>query len=396
MPSFFVNFDVIPDSMKCFKLFFFFLIAFFGSTVFAQDQEPLIDSVPKIPGSDYTDFLISDSLKRFYIVEDDSTYTYKMIVEDLDELLREHSSVLHAVTVGKSEFGLEMKTVRIGREVPKKDCVFLVGNIHAREDFSSKLLMKFLNVYLLSIDGKSNLYPLAAAMLDSVDIYIMPVANPDGLKIAQEDFEGITDSVNAYINSIYCLEDFPEWKANGKGIDLNRTFDDGNFAVKKGGGFQPKPASEGYKGAYPAQPVETQNIQKFLALTEPLVTASFHTKGNILFWADAQTHPFLGTIDTKIIDKIAAASGFKVATIAKYASEYGCGLENYVRSKHGLIGTCVELSSGDRTRQQHADDQFNVQVWKLAWNIPWIFIENAALYNKEIRANSEAYLILNF
>jgi len=378
--------------MNYLRLIFIIIASFFSSSVFSQVEAVEEDSIPKLPGSDYADFFIHDSLRELYVVEDDSTYTYSMITEDLDYFLEQYPSVVHPVPIGKSEFGLELRTIRIGREVPKKDCVFLVGNIHAREDFSSKLLMKFLNVYLLSIDGKSNLYPNAALMLDSVDIYIMPVANPDGLKIAQEDFEGIVDSVNAHIDSIYCLEDFPEWKANGKGIDLNRTFDDGNFAVKKGSSYQPAPASEGYKGEYPAQPLETQHIQRFLEQSVPLVTASFHTKGNILFWADAQTHPFLGTIDTKIIEKVSLASGFKVATIAKYASEYGCGLENYVRAKYGLLGTCVELSNGDRTRQQHADDQFNVQVWNPAWNVPYIFIENAVLYNKEIRANSDAYL----
>lgn len=363
---------------------------FFSTQVFCQLPE---DSILKPPGSDYNRFLVNDAFRSAYVVEDDSTYTYAMIVEDLDHLLKKYPGVLHDVPVGKSEFGLNMRTVKIGRSgAPRKESVFLVGNIHAREDFSSKLLMKFLNIYLLSLEGKSNLYPDARVMLDSIDIYIMPVGNPDGLKIAQQDFAGIVDSVNAHIDSIYCLEDFPEWKANGKGIDLNRTFDDGNFAVKRGGGYQPSPASEGYKGAYPAEPLETQNIQRFVEQTRPLVTASFHTKGNILFWADAKTHPFLGGIDAKIMKKIVAASGFKMAAIAKYASEYGCGLENYVRAKYALLGTCVELSTGDRTRKQHPDDQFNEQVWKLAWNIPYIFIENAVLYRDEIRANSEAYM----
>ena len=51
--------------------------------------------------------------------------------------------------------------------------------------------MKFLNLYLLSINGESDLYPNAKSYLDSLDIYIFPLANPDGLKIAHEDWEGI-------------------------------------------------------------------------------------------------------------------------------------------------------------------------------------------------------------
>lgn len=351
----------------------------------------VMDSLPAPVPPKHMTFL-NDTLKPFYIVEDDSTYTYSMIVEDLDRLLLEYPAFVHPVEVGKSEFGLELKTVRIGRVKRNANSMLLVGNIHGREDFSSKLLMKFLNVYLLSIAGKSDLYPDAATLLDSIDIYVMPVANPDGLKIAQEDFAGIRDLFNLYKDSILCIETYKEWKANGKGIDLNRTFDDGNFEVKKGSSYQAVPASEGYKGKFPAEPVETQHIQRLVASIRPLVTASFHTKGNILFWADAKTHPFLGNIDTYITTEIADATGFKTASIAKYASEYGCGLENYVRAEYGLIGTCVELSRGDKTRQQFPDDQFNAEVWLLAWDVPAIFIRNAVRYRERILENSAVYL----
>ena len=351
----------------------------------------VVDSLPAVPPRQMQ-VLLHDSLKPYYIVEDDSMYTYEMIVEDLDAFLASYPDFVHPVMVGKSEFGLELKTVRIGREKRNKNSVLLVGNIHAREDFSSKLLMKFLNVYLLSIEGKSDLYPEAEALLDSIDIYIMPVANPDGLKIAHENFAGIQDQFNLYKDSILCIETYKEWKANGKGIDLNRTFDDGNFEVKKGSSYQPVPASEGYKGHFPAEPVETQHIQQLVAEIRPLVTASFHTKGNILFWADAKTHPFLGDIDTYITTEVAEATGFKTASIAKYASEYGCGLENYVRARYGLIGTCVELSTGDRTRQQFPDNAFNTEVWIPAWNAPFLFIRNAVRYDDLILRNSALYL----
>src|ERR1044072_6269943 len=103
------------------------------------------DSIPEdsIPPPKY-DFLIHDSLITHYFVEDTMKYTYNMIDEDLQLLRKKYPAFVHPVTMGKSEFGLEMSTVRIGRPVPKKRCVYLVRNVHAREDYSSKLLMKFL------------------------------------------------------------------------------------------------------------------------------------------------------------------------------------------------------------------------------------------------------------
>jgi g-D-glutamyl-meso-diaminopimelate peptidase len=338
------------------------------------------------------DFLTNDSLIAHYVIEDTAKYTYDMIREDLKFLQRKYPAFVHPVAMGKSEFGLELSTVRIGRAVPKKRCVYLVGNVHAREDYSSKLLMKFLNVYLLAIDGKSPLYPNARAWLDSIDVYITPVANPDGLKIAHEDWIGIRDSFDLVKDSIILEDSYREWKANGRGVDINTTFDDGNYAVKKGGAFHDRPASEGYKGTAPAQPLETQCLQRFVQQNRPLITASFHTKGNILFWADAKTHPIFRNVDTEIVTKAAAASGFRVSSISKNPADYGCGLENYVRSRLGLIGTCVELSRGDKTRFQHPDNRFNQEVWAKAWKLPYLYIENALLYADRIEAYSKTYL----
>lgn len=347
--------------------------------------------VDSIPVRQY-DFLIHDSLISYYVVEDTMKYTYDMICADLDYFIKNYPDAVHEEYMGKSEFGLDMRTVRIGRKERNQRAVFLVGNIHAREDYSSKLLMKFLNVYLLSMEGKSALYPDALRLLDSIDIYITPVANPDGLKIAHEDWEDIHEPFSMVRDSILVEDSYREWKANGRGIDINMTFDDGNFQVKKGGAFHAVPASEGYKGTEPSQPIETQNLQEFVHLRRPVITASFHTKGNILFWADANTHPIFRDIDTEIAKKAAAVSGFRMSSISKNPSDYGCGLENYVRSCLGLLGTCVELSRGDKTRFQHPDAQFNTEVWQKAWQLPYLYVNNAVQYGNRLESYSQEYL----
>lgn len=385
---------IVLISISCLSvLFTCFNVSYASSGTYNLPDPQYEDSVSSdsIPARQY-DFLIHDSLISYYVIEDTMKYTYDMIRTDLNYFLKSYPDVVHEEHMGKSEFGLEMMTVRIGRKERNKRAVFLVGNIHAREDYSSKLLMKFLNVYLLSMEGKSTLYPDALRLLDSVDIYITPVANPDGLKIAHEDWEGIHESFLKIKDSILVEDSFREWKANGRGVDINMTFDDGNFQVKKGGAFHAVPASEGYKGTEPAQPVETQNLQEFVHLRRPVITASFHTKGNILFWADAHTHSIFRDVDTEIAKKAAAVSGFRVSSISKNPSDYGCGLENYVRSCLGLLGTCVELSRGDKTRFQHPDAQFNTEVWQKAWQLPYLYVTNAVVYGNRLEHYSQEYL----
>lgn len=327
---------------------------------------------------------LSEQGHSFYVVEDTSKYTYGMIVDDLAFLYANFTSWVHPVSVGKSEFGLELSTVRIGYEEPKPRSVFLVGNIHAREYYSSKLLMKFLNIFLLNLEGKDSRYPNALHLLDSIDLYIMPVANPDGLKIAQLDFDGIQDSFDLYKDDILVLDTYQEWKANGKGVDLNATFDDGNHDVKRAGNYSECPCSEGYKGVCPAEPVETQAIQAFVDRIRPLITVSFHTKGDVFYWADKGTHHFFNDIDTKINTAICEQTGFELARVSKNPKDYACGLENFVRSRYKLIGTCVELSPAEGGKKQFPDNLFNEYVWKKAWNVPYLFIENAVRYASQI------------
>lgn len=324
-----------------------------------------------------------------YVVEDTAMYTYEMICEDLKFFSKRFPDWVHPVTVGKSEFGLDLRTIRIGAFEPKKNSVFFVGNIHAREDYSSKFVMKFTNVLLLSLSGQDSTYNQAIQWLDSLDIYIMPVANPDGLKIAHNDLVGIEDSFNLFKDSIILVETYAEWKANGKGIDINTTFDDGNHAVKKGDTYQIQKASEGYKGSFPAEPIETQHLQRFIREKQPLLTASFHTKGNVIFWADAKTHPYFQGIDTRINTLATQASGFVVAKIAQNPVTYGCGLENYVRARYGLLGFCIELSNPEKSRKQFPDREFNQRVWNLAWKIPSIYLQETANNATLLRKISE-------
>lgn len=337
--------------------------------------------------------VVSDSaFLHSYVVEDTSKYTFEMIGADIDFFAQYWPENVSLFTVGTSEFGLPLRGFKISKGSEEKNAVLLVGNIHAREDFSSKLVMKFANVFLLSLEGKSSIYPHAASLLDAVDVYVIPVANPDGLKIAHEDVSGIEDSVVCWIDSIYCVESLREWKANGKGVDLNCSFDDGNWAVKKGGAFQECMASEGYKGTKPAEPKETQCLQAFVTDLKPLTTLSFHTKGNILFWADTKTHPLFEGIDTEMAGEVARKTVFRTGSIAKYGSDYGCGLENYVRARLGSIGVCVELADGDGGRTPHPDALFNEQVWLRAWEIPILYLENTVEHREHLQRIQAQFL----
>ncbi len=323
------------------------------------------------------------SQKSCYLVEDDEKYTYEMIQKDLDSLHKLFPERTNLFTIGQSEFGLPLTVLRIGSQIPKKRSLLFVGNVHAREDYSSKFVMKFLNLYLLSFSKDSIIYNKAADYLNDVDLYFLPVANPDGLKIAHENWIGI-EKYLPQINEIKRIETFAEWKANGTGIDLNDSFDDSTHSLNRSYNYSPVPCSEGFKGKYPAEPKETKAIQSFVNELKPLMTLSFHTKGDIIYWADSKTHHYFNGIDSLINERALNSSGFSFVPVSPNPATYGGGLENYMRYKLGLLGSCVELSSGDSYRKQFADDQFNTRVWKKAWQIPVICIEEVINHASEL------------
>ncbi|MGN0818025.1 MAG: M14 family zinc carboxypeptidase [Candidatus Coproplasma sp.] len=91
--------------------------------------------------------------------------------------------------------------------------------------------------------------------------WIVPLVNPDGATISQTQF--------------------PLWKANARGVDLNVNFDadwgEGRLNTKFKG-------SENCIGDRPLSECESAALARFTLKVKPFVTLSFHTKGGEIYW----------------------------------------------------------------------------------------------------------------
>ncbi|MGW8225231.1 MAG: M14 family zinc carboxypeptidase, partial [Anaerolineales bacterium] len=128
-----------------------------------------------------------------------------------------------------------------------KPKLFLMAAIHAREYATAELAARFAD-YLVENYGAN---PEITWLLDYYEVHILPIANPDGRKIAEGGIYWRKNTNNADGCS----------NSNLWGTDLNR-----NSSFKWGlAGASQDACDETFRGSAPASESETQAIQDYLA-----------------------------------------------------------------------------------------------------------------------------------
>lgn len=269
-------------------------------------------------------------------------------------------------TIGKSTEGRALYSVVVNDEEDgptEKEKLLLIGGIHSREDYSVTLLAKMLDEILFHYKrtGQWNDYDLKSLFSD-VELHVVILANPDGLNIAHYGIEA--SNHYEYLKTLPDLGgDSRWWKANSKGVDLNRNFPDSNWSLRE----TTQPASEGYKGDYPGSEKETQAIIKYCEEHDFIMAISYHTSGNSIFWADKGTHDIFRGADEDLIDEFSTLTGYRKLRVSQDPSLYGSGFENWFREKYQRLSFVVELSPYPGLRYvQHPDECFDSLVWPRA------------------------------
>lgn len=195
-------------------------------------------------------------------------------------------------SAGSSGYDLHALVVTNQTSIPsiQKPIFFLMGAIHAREYATAELATRFAE-YLLE---NYNLDPDVTWLLDYNEIHILPVANPDGRKIAEL---GIYQRKNTDDSHGETCESSP---TNHIGVDLNR-----NHSFNWGGASFDT-CSEVYQGPSAASEPETQALETYLRAIfpdragasngDPLpdsisgLLVSLHSYGELVLWPWGYTY----------------------------------------------------------------------------------------------------------
>ncbi|XP_072304469.1 carboxypeptidase B2 [Eucyclogobius newberryi] len=149
---------------------------------------------------------------------------------------------------------------------PDKKALWLDCGIHAREWISPAFCLWFVQ-YSLGFYGHNS---EITQILDSFDVYVLPVLNPDGYRYTWTKNRMWRKNRSVSPNS-RCV-----------GVDLNRNFD-ANWCTK---GASSSPCSEIYCGTFPESEPESQAVANFLRTHKDLVQIyiSVHSYSQMLLF----------------------------------------------------------------------------------------------------------------
>lgn len=284
------------------------------------------------------------------IVNPLAVYSHELTTDNLAKLQKRYSVILSSGTIGTSFEGREIQAVKLGRGNHK---ILICGTLHAREHICTNYLMYFIEQYAEAFVSRDSIgcYDINQ-LLNEVSLYIVPMVNPDGVNIVQNGF-GASANCDSLVNMR--LKNFEEpahrsWKANARGIDLNRNFDYGWDNCPN----DSLPASSGFKGFSPLSEPESRALADFAKRIKPEAILAFHTQGEQFFFSTPDS------CATSLAEKLVAATGFEPQPIDP---PYG-SFQDFVNYHFGVFYACVELCNYIGPRPYPECDFF--KIWQPA------------------------------
>ncbi|MBE7020742.1 MAG: LysM peptidoglycan-binding domain-containing protein [Ruminococcaceae bacterium] len=279
----------------------------------------------------------------FSLVTDKIPYSYELCQYILYGLVARYP-FLDIERVGSSVMGKTLYAVKAGRG---KREYFYNATHHANEWITTPLLLKFLEEYSKAYAEGGNIGEYGARLLyNSTSLYLVPLVNPDGLDLVT----GAADKENEYYKrAVEISKSFPEipfptgWKANISGFDLNLNYPaewEEAKRIKSALGFT-RPAPRDFTGYSPLDAPESRAIYDFTLKKNFLLTLSYHTQGEVIYWKFLDYEPE-GAL--KIAREFALLSGYsveEVPAVSGYAGYKDWFILNYMRP-----GFTIEAGKG--------------------------------------------------
>lgn len=229
-------------------------------------------------------------------------HTPAALASDLSNLATTHPTLSQMFTIGTSIEGRAIQGIKIstnpGVDDSAKGDVVFVGVHHAREWLAAEMPLRLAEYLLTNYPTDPGLQ----ACMNNLQIWIIPVLNPDGYAYTADP------------------GGYRYWRKNRRnngdgtfGIDLNRNY---GFEWGLDSGSSPNTNDDTYRGTAPFSEPETTAFRDFIAARHnPRAMLTYHTFSELFLrpWAyttsDPPGEPTLAYVAQDSIAKIAAVHG---------------------------------------------------------------------------------------
>ena len=240
------------------------------------------------------------------VVDPRQVYTYEEMKRDIGIIREMYPDLIHTSIIGKSVDGRNIYAVKLGSGETE---ITINGSHHAREHMTTNVLMEMIDQYAQAY-SKNQLFNgyNARDILNKTSIWFVPMVNPDGVSLVQMGHKSAKNP--GYVLSLNGgSSNFSAWKANVRGVDLNRQYplhwSEMESASKAG--------PDNYKGPRALSEPETKAMYDFTMSRDFKTAVAYHSSGEILYWSYVTDGEVMKQ-NKKIADSITNKTGYTQMT----------------------------------------------------------------------------------
>ena len=233
--------------------------------------------------------------------------------------------------IGKSVEGRNIHALKVGTG---KKMILMDASMHAREHMTTNVLMEMIDQYTVAYANNSNFGTYnVRSVLNNVAIWFVPMVNPDGVTLVQYGPNAMKNptqvkQINGYSS------DFGRWKANARGVDLNRNFDSRWAGLPKG-----SPSWQMYRGPAPFSEPESKALGQFMAKYPFKTNLAIHSSGQVIYWGFNKQTEFRNTNLARLLSN---TTGYGLVRLSQ-TSPTGAST-SYFTKVTGMPGMTIEIA----------------------------------------------------
>lgn len=208
-------------------------------------------------------------------------YSYRTMKRDLKKLSFCYPEIVGVFRLAATADGNRIYGLALGNRRAKKRIV-IQASMHAREWFNTELVMQMVRRCCRRWKKNASYQGVSyRRLLMNVCFFILPMVNPDGIAVNQYGISGIRHETLRKMLKAYGRQDYRRWKANARGVDLNRNFSTGfasDTKMERGG--------QEYAGKKPFSERETRALVKLIFTVHPQAVVNYHTTGHVIYYKE--------------------------------------------------------------------------------------------------------------